>query len=147
MKKIIPGLIRLHVIVYLQLRSKKIIKALLLFMLLMGIVFSVDAQTKIYGKVISVDDKPLANANVLLLNTKDSSLAKGQLTNSTGVYSFENIPQGQYFISYSYTSYKNEYSDAVTISDKQQSLNLGIIKLTESHLQLKEVTIEAKKPL
>lgn len=138
---------RLHATIYLQLRSIKIIKGLLLFMLLMGIVFSVDAQTKIYGKVVSVDDKPLANANVLLLNTKDSSLAKGQLTNATGVYSFENIPQGQYFISYSYTGYKNEYSDDVTISDKQQSLNLGIIKLTEMHLQLKEVTIAAKKPL
>ena len=147
MKKIIPGLIQLHVIIYLQRRSIKIIKALSLFMLLLGVVFSVHAQSKIYGRVVSVDDKPLANANVLLLNTKDSSLAKGQLTNAAGVYSFENIPQGQYFISYSYTGYKNEYSDDVTISDKQQSLNLGIIKLTEMHLQLKEVTIAAKKPL
>ncbi len=147
MKKIIPRLIQLYLIIYLQQPSKRIIKAVCLILFLTGIISSAGAQTKIYGKVFTVDDKPLANANVLLLNIKDSSLAKGQLTNSTGVYSFENISPGNYFISYSYTGYKRESSDAFTISDKQQNLNKGTIKLTELALELKQVTVAAKKNL
>ena len=116
-------------------------------MLLLCSIFSLHAQSKIYGKVINDDGKPLANANVLLLNFKDSSLVKGQLTNEAGAYSFENIAGGRYLVSSTYTGFKNEYTAPFNTTTKQQNLDLGIIKLDETHVQLQEVTVAVKKPL
>ncbi len=126
--------------------SQKLAKRFSLITLLLFTIISASAQSGIYGKVVSNDDKSLANANILLLNTKDSSLVKGQLTNGEGLYTFENIPSGKYFILYSYTGYKTESSDSFSITDKAP-LRLGTIKLSEIHLQLKEITVAAKKPL
>jgi hypothetical protein len=148
MKKRIYNPTKFHIIICLQEDTRKLIRELSLFItLLFCTIFSVYSQSGIYGKIINADGKPLANANVLLLNSKDSSLVKGQLSNGEGLYKFENIMAGQYIINSTYTGFENEYTAAFTITDKQQSFNLGITKLTETHLQLKEVTIAAKKPL
>ncbi len=67
------------------------VKLLLLFSLSATSFHSVSAQYRVYGKVIDSTGKPLPNANVLSLNSKDSALVKGMLTNEAGTFAFENI--------------------------------------------------------
>jgi len=49
------------------------------------------SQSRVYGKIVDTTGKPISNANVLLVNSKDSVLVRGMLTNEGGTYSFENI--------------------------------------------------------
>lgn len=109
--------------------------------------FSVNAQTTIYGKVINAGGQPLANASVLLLDPKDSSLVNGQISNDAGTYSFANIAEGKYLVSSTYTGFKNEYTAPFTVVAKQERMELGIIKLEKIPEQLKEVIVATKKPL
>ncbi len=50
-----------------------------------------EAQSKIHGTVTGDNAQPLQNANVLLLNAKDSSLVKGIITPQAGSFSFDHI--------------------------------------------------------
>ena len=135
MKKIISVITQLNAGIY------------LLVPIVLCTVFSVNAQTTIYGKVINADGQPLANTSVLLLDRKDSSLVKGQLSNNAGTYSFENIAEGKYFVSATYTGFKNEYSAPFSVAAKQERMELGIITLEKIPEQLQEVTVASKKPL
>ncbi|MEI9911048.1 MAG: carboxypeptidase-like regulatory domain-containing protein [Bacteroidota bacterium] len=56
------------------------------------------AQSKINGSVVDANNQPLADATVLLLKTKDSSLVKGTTTARNGQYSFTNITAGSYWV-------------------------------------------------
>ncbi len=46
------------------------------------------AQNSIRGMIVDGDGKPLEGASVLLLNSKDSSLAKGSVTTKTREFCF-----------------------------------------------------------
>jgi hypothetical protein len=52
------------------------------------------AQSGIHGIVVDENGKPLANANVLLLNAKDSGLIKGVIVSDKGTFSFVNNTAG-----------------------------------------------------
>ena len=107
---------------------------------------SVPAQTKIYGKVFSLDQKPLVNATVLLLNPKDSSLIKGTLTNESGVYNFENIPAATYLVSSAYTGFDQTYSSSFNVDAGKEKIELKTFYLIASKV-LSTITVTAKKPL
>ena len=109
--------------------------------------FSANAQTTIYGKVMNAGGQPLANASILLLDPKDSSLVKGQLSNDAGAFRFENITEGKYLVSATYTGFKNECTEPFNVAAKQERMELGIIKLEKIPEQLQEVIVAAKKPL
>jgi hypothetical protein len=120
---------------------------LLLFFLIFTGNFSTSAQSIIHGKLTDKSSKPLAHANVLLLNGKDSVLVKGMLTNEAGAYAFENISEGNYLLSYTHTGLAHIYSPVFSVTGKEKNMDMGIIKLDETEKQLAGVTVIAKKPL
>ena len=126
---------------------KRITRTYFLFTGLIVSALSVPAQSKISGKVVDTSGKAIAHANVLLLNSKDSSLVKGMLTNELGNYAFENISAGQYIISSTYTGVKPVFTNIFQISSRQENVDMGTITLEESSIQLVGVTIVTKKPL
>ena len=103
------------------------------------------AQAKIYGRILNAEDKPLKHASVLLLNPKDSSLAKGTLTNEDGTYSLENIAAGDYIISGAYAGMNPAYSPKFSIKEMEshQVPNIKLLAIKE----LDEVVVTVKKPL
>ncbi len=103
------------------------------------------AQVKIYGTVTDVVNKPVAAANVLLLNYSDSSLVKGTITQAQGNYSFENIKPGKYFTLISYTGFKSLYTSPVEIS--KEDINSGSLQLLKEEKELNVVTVLARKPM
>jgi len=104
-------------------------------------------QSRIYGTIIDSTGKPIINANVLLLNFKDSVLVKGILTSEGGLFSFENIKLGEYLITATHTGVRPIYTKPFQVSDKQENINMGTIRVEESSIVMANVTVTAKKPL
>lgn len=103
------------------------------------------AQKKIHGFVNGIDNKPIVGANVLLLNGKDSSLVKGTVTQSSGVFNFENIEPGSYRLSISFTGF-NQHDSPFTVENKAD-LDAGSFQLTKESIQLSAVTLLSRKPI
>ncbi len=105
------------------------------------------AQSKIHGLVADENRRPLPQANVLLLRSKDSALVKGTVTVTSGSYSFNNIPVGKYFITSTFVGYKQVYTPSFNINRSPGVIDKGTLTLTKEDKQLKEVTVITKKPL
>ena len=132
----------------LTLYSKGFVRKFLLLIIFTGPIFScIKAQSKIHGKIVDSTGKPIINANVLLLNSKDSVLVKGMLTNDMGVYGFENIIAGSYLISATHTGIDPFYSKPFELNGKQEIIDMGTTRLNETSVTLAGVTVTAKKPL
>lgn len=103
------------------------------------------AQTAVRGTVINESGQPLAEASVLLMRQGDSALVKGILTNETGIYNFENITSGKYFIEVTSAGLQKGTSEAFETTGRQE-VNLQAIKLLSASKQLEEIRVHAKKP-
>lgn len=115
-------------------------------LLLMLVSFTTTAQSDIQGKITDDGGKPLANVNVLLIRVRDSSVVKGAVSNTDGIYQFRGINSGAYRISSSFTGYETKYIDSVNIGDQQRTITIAPVKLFRTAAQLKEVSVTAKKP-
>ncbi len=105
------------------------------------------AQRSITGKIQSTDGQPLAFANVLLLNAKDSSMAKGAVANEAGLFTFEGIKTGQYLVTASMVGYRNAYSAPFSLKDAVGTHQLAALTATALEKQLNEVKVIAQKPI
>ena len=74
-------------------------KKLLLLALVFTIINHSFAQTgTLSGSLKSQENKPIESATVYLKKAKDSTLVKIALTDKAGLYEFENIKFGHYFL-------------------------------------------------
>ena len=105
------------------------------------------SQSKITGKVTNADGRPLANANVLLLDFKDSSLVKGLIAEQTGTFLFVNVPSGKYFITSTFIGFDQQYTSAFNLNGTGTLHNVGTLKLAQTTKKLTDVNVIAKKPL
>lgn len=118
-------------------KSWLIITALLLF------VFNAQSQVSIQGRVI--DRQQNLPSVTLLLFTHDSTLAKGVVSNIKGEFIFERVISGKYRVSASMIGYSKFISQPITI--EKENVVLPDIVLEEAAAKLREVVIQAKKPL
>lgn len=131
-------------------------KKLLLTMLLAFASVFTFAQTngvtykgKISGSLFDEKKQALPFANVLLLKAKDSTLAKGAVSDLDGKFSFEQIAVGndaQYIVSISMVGYKKYFSPKIILNNENLEVKLSTIQLNLDTQNLKEVTVTAKKP-
>lgn len=114
----------------------------ILFSLLMAMSCYAFSQGNIKGKVTNENNQPVEFANILLLNAADSSLAKGDLSDSIGTYYFD-ISAGKYLISVSMIGYIQIYSDVFELGTGTYvvpTLSLG------EGIKLDEIEVVAKRP-
>ncbi|MFT5833819.1 MAG: hypothetical protein ACI97N_001448 [Cognaticolwellia sp.] len=117
-------------------------KNLLFFCLFMAISFSAFSQGNIKGNVTDENSQPVEFANVLLLNAVDSSLAKGNLSDSNGTYYFD-VSSGKYLIFVSMIGYRETYSEVFELGTGTfvvQPLSLG------EGVKLDEIEVVARRP-
>ncbi|MEA5425236.1 TonB-dependent receptor domain-containing protein [Arcicella lustrica] len=113
--------------------------------LLTIIIFAqVQAQSKISGKVLDEKQKPAEFATAALLNAKDSSMVKADITNLEGLYTFEAINSGKYLIATSMVGYKRTFSKPFEVIS--ESIQIPDIQLNVASTALNEVTVTAQKP-
>ncbi len=87
----------------------------------------------------------LETASVQLLQAADSSLVKGQITDSEGVFKFDNVGYGQYIIRVSYLGYHPQFIPKFVVSPEKSSIKFGQTALLESSNNLDEVSVYAMK--
>ncbi len=115
--------------------------------ILRGVIFT-SAQTPTTQGTVQVtilDDnsKPLEGANINLLNAKDSSLAKANITDAQGLATLENVKFGKYLISVSSLGFKTHLSSGINLNTA--SLAVPSIRLEKEEKTLAEVTVVSKK--
>jgi iron complex outermembrane recepter protein len=101
---------------------------------------------KISGIVLLEDGKAAEFASVLLLNAKDSSIAKIAATDLEGKYEFFSMKKGDYLLNASYIGYEKSYGKVFKYDGSDFSVPL--LKLMVSkNAELAQVNVVARKPL
>ena len=101
---------------------------------------------QITGSIKDEQGKTLQGATVSLKRSKDSSVVKLGVTNSTGSYMFINIANGKYFINTSHVGYVIKNSPAFEVSG-EGLVPVPEILLSKGSGTLKEVAITSEKPI
>ena len=104
-------------------------------------------QSVIKGDITDKAGKPLAYANVLLLNGTDSSLVKGTVAGENGSYQLSEVIPGSYLLTVRMMGYSAYYFSQVKVVDARLPLELATAVLEEDVDQLQTVVVEGQKPL
>ena len=118
-------------------------KSLLLLAFITSNIF-IFAQNKITGKLLDEKKQALSFASVQLMRP-DSVLKKVVASDDNGVFAFEDIQKGKYYIEVSFLGYQKFSSPAFEIN--QKDIELTDIQLNTLSNELQEVTISVRKPL
>lgn len=109
--------------------------------------FAQKVNGKINGTVIDGSTKTIESATITLLRAKDSSLVKISASDKTGNFTFENISDGQYFVSISAIAHEKAFSEVVEISATNKNVTIKTIRLIPQSKTLGNVTVTGKRPL
>jgi hypothetical protein len=98
--------------------------------------------------IVSFENKPVANAAVLLQTATDSSLVQGTLTDSLGSFAFHNIQQGNYYISVQSLGYEFFSGQIFSVDSLATEFLVPPVVLNMAPVKaLNEVVVKSKKPL
>jgi Outer membrane protein beta-barrel family/CarboxypepD_reg-like domain len=102
------------------------------------------AQQNVFGKILDDKKQGLPFANVLILNTKDSSFVKGNVADVDGNFTIPQVPSKQYLLNITAIGFQ-KYYQKIEVLDKE--LKLENIALIADNQTLTEVQVTARKPL
>ena len=105
------------------------------------------AQLQIKGITKMENGESLPFASVLLLNSSDSSLVRGQLSNDAGFFTIDVSEEGFYFISVSAVGYHKETTKVFQVNKSNSPVNIGSITVHANFKLLSEVIVTAEKPM
>ncbi|SFM93912.1 Outer membrane receptor proteins, mostly Fe transport [Chitinophaga sp. YR627] len=100
----------------------------------------------LYGKLVdATTSAPVEYASVALLRAADSSVATGMLSKPNGDFNFPEIPLGKYIMKVNFIGYETVYK-TISITAKNNSIDIGNIKLSANVRSLAGVEIVSEKP-
>ena len=109
-------------------------------------VLSISAQNTLSfsGTLLGKDDhEPIIAASIELLNSRDSSLVKGVVSNMKGEYAFRELSKGNYIMRASYMGYHPLLKN-ISLDGNQTSVKIETLYMETSDILLGEMTIEGK---
>lgn len=123
----------------------KKLTAIIMMALITAVGFA-QSSGSITGK-IKDGDQPniLASASINLLKASDSTLVKIGLSNSSGVYLLENIPQGSYLVMAHIVGYEKIYSSPIKISEQNLNAQVPLLQLIPLAKKMEGVVVTARK--
>lgn len=98
------------------------------------------------GQLIDNDDQPVGFANVALYLAQDGSLAKVEVTDVNGKFSFNKINPGIYNLEASFVGFTPLKIDAISLIENQQK-DLGPLKMISDAVELEGATVTAKRAM
>ncbi len=123
-------------------------KFFLLISLLFLVNISIAQRGIVTGNIKDVtQNTPLPYAGVMLMQTTDSALVKGGMSDKEGNFELVTIANGSYFLKISLIGYEDWYSDIFTISSTHHKVNFNDISLRVAVAALHAAEITFKKPL
>ncbi len=103
---------------------------------------------KISGKVTTIQNDPVANASVSLLNAIDSAAMKNNVADKNGNFEFTELEKGTYLLTITSIGNNKYTSPPMTVDEEHPDILLPVIILIASNnTTLKEVIVTAKMPL
>ncbi|GAB3947264.1 TonB-dependent receptor [Spirosoma harenae] len=101
----------------------------------------------ITGLIKDITNEPLPGATVRLLRASDSTLVRGELTSSSGKFTFVDLLPDTYRIHVTSVGNIDYRSGAILIDEQHPAVTLPVFIVTPSKTMLNEVKVVAKKPL
>ncbi|MCR9288810.1 MAG: TonB-dependent receptor [Bacteroidetes bacterium] len=119
-----------------------------LFVLIFSVLFapSLYSQGEIQGKLINEKGESMSFVNTLLLNAKDSTFVKGDISADDGSFIISGIAPGSYLVQLSMMGYQTQYTPPNIIYSNEK-IDLKISVMREDAQLLNEIEVTAKKPL
>jgi len=105
------------------------------------------AQSEVFGIVAEKGADPIPFANVLLLQSNDSTLVKGEVTDIDGNFRIRNVMAGNYLLAATNLGYETQYSQPFNVTEDKTQIDKGLIYIKEATANLDAITVKAKKPL
>ena len=102
-------------------------------------------QNFIKGTVTDSLQAPVSFCPMVLLNAKDSSQVKGNISDSAGFFVFEKVKPGDYFIKFNSVGFKSANTVTFT-ADSLSQITLPTQILKTEGVNLKEVSVAVYKP-
>lgn len=119
---------------------------ILTFIFLNGFLIQAQSQTNYTIKgTVKNDNKSLESATVSLLEAKDSSIIKVEVTDKNGNFEINTLKKGRFLLLISSVGFEKKYTPAFTV--ESSPVESGIITLSAEAKDLKAVVITATKPL
>lgn len=104
-------------------------------------------SAKISGFVIdSAATQAVEFASIALTSKDTKKIVDGAICDDKGKFSLTKVPMGEYILSISFMGYKTNKME-VKIINKNDEIDLGVIKLSQSTQLLKEVVVEGQRAL
>ncbi|WP_439556927.1 carboxypeptidase-like regulatory domain-containing protein, partial [Dyadobacter sp.] len=126
----------------------KTISRFLIILLLTNRLFAQAPLNSISGTVKDIHNEVLPGVTVRVVRVPDSVFVKGEITNVEGKFQVNALENGTYLLAISALGQKAFTSLPMTLDSAHKSVVLPvIILLPAKNIELKEVTVKAKKPL
>ena len=125
----------------------------LLLLLFIFTSFSISAQTTkgkgvVKGMVIDNLNEPLAYISVWLNKASDSSVVTAVASDDEGLFSFENVEEGSYFLTLQFIGFDKKITPLFSISKSSKIVDVGeLIMAADEANELSQVVIESDKSL
>lgn len=103
------------------------------------------SRSTVSGEVKDNNGKGIQSVTVSLLNAKDSSLAKADVTDGDGKFQIVWSKTGRFLLSYSIVGYEKQFSNAFEINGNNVQLPAAILEHASKKLQ--DVTVVSRKPM
>jgi outer membrane receptor protein involved in Fe transport len=113
----------------------------LVFLCLFGTAYA--QKNNLEGRVVDSLNQPLAGATVMLLEAKDSVLAKFGISNEKGIFSLEEVVPDDYILQITFLGYSN-LSETLNKESIQNNNNLGDFLLLPESALLDMVEVKAE---
>ncbi len=106
------------------------------------------AQTpgNLKGQLQNTDGEAVMYANVALYTTTDSSLAKVETSDETGIFNLKNISPGNYYLVASYVGLKELKKDGIQVKP-DQNIDLGKLVFPSTDVELEGVSIVTQRSM
>jgi len=103
---------------------------------------------KIYGAVIDGENnQPVEYASVALVDPKTGKPVDGAVCDGEGKFVITKVAEGTYTISVTFIGYEPKEISSITVAEKNDDVNLGLVKLIGAPKILNEVVVEGQKEL
>ncbi len=107
----------------------------------------IDKGTLLQGHIENNRKEAVPFVTITLRKASDSSLVKGNLSDSLGNFSFQAIQPGTYYLRVQHIGYGSTSSQPISVKQENKNIHLPTLTLTKNDKKLKEVDVKASKPV
>lgn len=95
----------------------------------------------------SISGQYIEYANVMLFRLPDSTMVTGNITDKSGKFVIDGVRPGRYFVKVDFIGFKMRNVNNIRMKPGQMDVDLGVIYLVPSAIQMKRVEVLGEKPL